>query len=198
MTQMSLRQPSLDLSPGSSSPILEDDEISVILRTPPRGRTNTSRNLLPIFSSSTGPRETLLGPSVSTEDLVNQLPGWYDSDGYNSSLSTPSSVTSGRRSSLGKRSYTPATTGSSSGSPGSSVSSADNCKLFYISSILGSSLKSHHSKMNMDQIVGPVRAIWQSCDLVTAPGSWWGGVKRVGQVYINVVSVRFAMIGLQT
>ena len=155
---MSLRQPSLDLSPGSSSPIFEDDEVSIIPRTPPRGSTNTSRNLLPIFLSSTRPRETLREPSTSTEDLVNQLPGWYDSDGYSSSRSTPSSVTSGRRSSLGKRSYTPATTGSSSGSPGSSVSNADSCKLFYISlhnySILGSSLKSHH----MGQIVGPVRA----------------------------------------
>ena len=155
---MSLRQPSLDLSPGSSSPIFEDDEVSIIPRTP-RGSTNTSRNLLPIFLSSTRPRETLREPSTSTEDLVNQLPGWYDSDGYSSSRSTPSSVTSGRRSSLGKRSYTPATTGSSSGSPdGSSVSNADSCKLFYISlhnySILGSSLKSHH----MGQIVGPVRA----------------------------------------
>ena len=120
MTQMSLRQPSLDLSPGSSSPIFEDDEMSVIPRTPPRGSTNTSRNLLPIFSSSTRPRETSLEPSMSTEDLVNQLPGRYDSDGYSSSRSTPSSVTSGRRSSFGNRSYTPATTGSSSGSPGSS------------------------------------------------------------------------------
>lgn len=125
---MSLRQPSLDLSPGSSSPIFEDDEVSVIPRTPPRGNRSSSRNLLPIFSSSTGPRGISHESSMSTEDLVNQLPGWYDSDGYSSSLSTPSSVTSGRRSRLGKRSCTPATTSSSAGSPGSSVSNADSCK----------------------------------------------------------------------
>ena len=177
---MSLRQrASLDLSPGSSSPIFEDDAVSIIPRTPPHGSTNTSRNLLTIFSSSTRPRETLHEPSMLTEDFVNQLPGWYDSDGYSSSRSTPLSMTSGRHSSLGKRSYTPATTGSSSGSPpGSSASNADSCKLFYISlrnySILGSSLKSHH----MDQIVGPVRARWQSCDLATSPGSWLKGLGK--------------------
>ena len=123
-----LRQPRLDLIPGSSSPIFEDDEVSVIPCTPPRGNRSSSRNLPPIFSSLTGPREISHESSMSTEDLVNQLPGWYECDGYSSSLSIPSSVTSGRRSRLGKRSYTPATTGSSSGSPGSRVSNADSCK----------------------------------------------------------------------
>ena len=132
MTQLSLRQPSLDISPGASPRSLFDgDEVAVIPRTPPCGNRSSSVNLLPIFAARERSLESSL--STSTEDLANVLPGWCDNylhSGSSSSLSTPSSVTSGRHSRMGKRRYTPATTSSSSESPGSSVSSADNCKLF--------------------------------------------------------------------
>ena len=135
MTQSSLRQPSLELSPGPRPLFDRDGEIAVIPCTPPRDNRSSSRNLLSIFSARERSSDSSL--STSTEDLANEVPGWCDNyvhSGSSSSFSTPSSATSGRQSRMGKRRYTPATT-SSSESPGSSVSSADNCKLFVMEGI---------------------------------------------------------------
>ena len=109
----SLHQPSLDLSPASSPLSGSGGEITVIPNTPTAGDRSSSRNLLPIFSSA---RESERGSaSLSSEYLANELPAWCANGGSRSSA-TPSS-----RHSMSE---------SPGSSASSSVSSADNCKLF--------------------------------------------------------------------